>query len=227
MKRLPVLAVAFVSAILAGCASPNVSELNQMGLKEFQAGRYSHAKAYFQQAWEQDRERPATLYNLGRCAQVMAEERFEQGSLTASLRYLDDAVAWFDSAIASFPGYTAAQEAKVQALELKGKYRQALSVAEWADQHVGPAAKQKIVLAGHYERTGDMDQALLCYRQAVAMETRSSFAHAKLGRFYARQGKKDQAVAELQRAYELDPEQEGLLRELAELGEVPSTPSDK
>jgi tetratricopeptide (TPR) repeat protein len=221
MLRLLALGGICWIACLVGCGK-SVTELNQMGLAEFEAGNYSYANAYFQQAWQKDRERPETLYNLGRCALAMAEQRFQQRSFIAALRYVDDAVSWFDSAIASFPGYTAAQNGKVRGLELQDKYSQAFDAAQWADDVAGPAAREKIVLAAHYERIGDMDQAQLCYRQAVAMEPDNSYAHAEMGRFYARRGQKDNAILHLRRAAALNPEEPGVLRDLKELSAAPT-----
>ncbi|HUW81305.1 MAG TPA: tetratricopeptide repeat protein [Phycisphaerae bacterium] len=221
MYRLVAIFVVLVSISVSGCTTHTVGELNRMGLDEYRKVRYSEAKAYFEQAWKMDRERPVTLYNLGRCAMAMGQQRFRQGRFAASLRYLDEAIHWFDSAIESFPGYTDAQIAHVQALDLQGKYRKALQAAEWADTYVGPGAKQKLVLAGHYERIGDLDEALLCYRQAAAIESDNSYVRAELGRFYARQGLTSQARAEFQRAQELRPTDPDVAGDLARLGPEP------
>ena len=223
MSRLPAVFAILGLVSVGGCTTHTVGELNQMGLKEYRKARYSEAKAYFDRAWEMDRERPVTLYNLGRCAMAMGQQRFRQGRFAASLRYLDEAIHWFDSAIESFPGYTDAQLAHVQALDLQGKYRKALQAAEWADTYVGPAAKQKLVLAGHYERTGDLDEALLCYRQAAAIESDNSFVRAELGRFYARQGLTSQARAELERAQQLHPTDPNVASDLAGLAPEPDS----
>jgi len=222
MSRYAIVLLPSVMLAVVGCSVQTVSDLNQMGLAEYRAGNYAHAKAYFTQAWEKDRYRPVTLYNLGSCAMEMARERFDGGNVVGALRYLDDAIGWFDSAIAAFPGYAEAQDAKVRALELQGNYRSALAEAEWIDENVGPAARQKLVLARHHERRGDADQALLCYRQAVAMQPESAYAHAELGKFYMRRGQTENAIAELQIAYQLNWQQPGVVDSLAELGASPT-----
>ena len=215
------LMTAAAGLMLFGCSMQTVSDLNQLGLAEYRSGNYAHAKAYFEKAWEKDRERAVTLYNLGSCAMAMAAERQGRGSAVSAMRYLDEAVYWFDQATASFPGYTEAQHGKVRALELQGKYRQATAVATWVDQTVGPAARQKLVLARHHERRGDMDEALLSFRQAAAMEPGSAYAQAELGRFHLRRGQHEEAIVALRRAYRLNPAEGGVVSELAELGVLP------
>ena len=221
------LMMAVAGLTLFGCSMQTVSDLNQLGLVEYRAGNYAHAKAYFEKAWEKDRERAVTLYNLGSCAMAMAAERQGKGSTVSAMRYLDEAVYWFDQAIASFPGYTEAQHGKVRALELQGKYRQATAVATWADQTVGPAARQKWVLARHHERRGDMDEALLGFRQAAAMEPRSAYAQAELGRFHLRRGQRDEAIMAFRRAYALNPTEGGVASALAEFGALPVGQPDR
>ncbi|MFQ6047750.1 MAG: tetratricopeptide repeat protein [Phycisphaerae bacterium] len=222
MGRYGVVGVLLALAV-GGCATATIGELNQQGLAELRAGRYAQAQAYFKLALEKEPERAETLYYLGCCALERARQKLAANRVPPAMRYLDDAISWFDSAIESAPGYAAAQEAKVEALELKGRYEQALAAAKWADRFVGPAARQKIILGRHYERIGDMDEALLCYRQAVAIEPDSSLARAELGRFYARLGRKQEAILELRKAYRMNPAEPGVVPELQRLGGLAST----
>ncbi|MBN1342077.1 MAG: tetratricopeptide repeat protein [Phycisphaerae bacterium] len=206
--------------VLSGCG-PVVKEVNQEGLRDHYAGRYVEAIGMFKTALEKDPGRPSTLYYMGRSYMCLAEERFRDGNARMARRNLDDAVYAFDRAIAQFPNYDEAIQARAKALAMRGEYDKSLKSVKQTMDLLGPTAKNKITLAQQYEQAGDFDNALLTYRQAVAIEPLNAWAHAECGRFYKRIDRRKDAVDELTRAYRLNPQESGVEAQLKVLGAWP------
>jgi tetratricopeptide (TPR) repeat protein len=207
-------------AVICGCG-PVVGEINQEGLQEYHAGRYIEAIGLFKTALHKDITRPSTLYYLGRSYVGLAEERFRAGNARMARRNLDDAIYFYDRAIAVFPNYEEAIHGKNRALELRGEYDKALDVIEKSADLLGPTARHKLMLAREYEQRADYDNALLMYRQAIAVEPLNAWAHAEFGRFYKRIDRRQDAIAELTRAYHIDPKDTRVAAELQALGAWP------
>jgi len=197
-------AVGILASVAAatGCG-PVVGEINQEGLKEYNAGHYIEAIGLFKTALNKDIARPETLYYTARAYVGLAEDRFREGNARMARRNLDEAVYYYDRAIQAFPGYEEAIEGKNRALELRGEYDKAIKVAKEAESLLGPSAKYKIMVAREYEQRGDFDNALSYYRQAVAVEPLNPQTYVELGRFYKRIGRRDDATVELTRAYRI------------------------
>jgi Flp pilus assembly protein TadD len=116
---------------------------------------------------------------------------------------------------------------KNRALELKGQFEEALRTAHWAARYVGPSAEQYLYLAAEYEERGDLDQALLRHRQAVATEPANPAAHRALGMFFHRTGRNEQAIEALTQSLRLEPRQRDVADLLRSLGaEVPAATGD-
>jgi Tfp pilus assembly protein PilF len=98
-----------------------------------------------------------------------------------------------------------------------------LETAHWAARYVGPSADQFIYLGQEYEERGDMDNAFLRYRQAVALEPKNARAHRAIGLLYRRVGNEAKAKDALLRSLRLDPTQADVASILRQMGEpVPS-----
>ncbi len=180
-------------------------------------GDYRGARALFWRAHELVPEDPPNLHDLGDCCMYFAREQFAQRNPSAALRELDQAIAYYQRAVDAAPGFQAALLGKNNALELKGRYEEAVRLAEWAVEFVGPSARQQMFLAEEMEERGDQDAALLRLRQAVAMEPNNPAAHEALGELYLRLERRDLARAHLRRANALDPRRpttEALLEQL-------------
>lgn len=214
------LTVAITMAYVGGCG-PVVGEINQEGLKEYNAGRYIEAIGLFKTALNKDITRPETLYYTGRAYVGLAEERFRAGNPRMARRNLDDAVYYFDRAIQAFPGYLEAVQGKNRALELRGEYDKAIETLKESEKLLGPSAAYKIMIARDYEQRGDHDNALTAYRQAIALEPLNAVAHAELGRFYQRIGRKQDAIDELVRAHRINPDRADVADDLRALGAWP------
>lgn len=218
-RRLFILAA--VSLTATGCAGVQYRELRKDGQRAMLSGMYGPAKIFFQQADEKQPRQVANLHDLGVCAMMLARERFEQGNHAASLREADAAAAYYTQALDVHPGYQPALEGKSRALELKGQFDEALKHAEWAVKFVGPAARQFLFLAQELEERGDVDGALLRYRQAVAVESDNFQAHVAFAQFLLRHSNEPAAVHHLQVAYRLNPNNPWVLDQLASRGAVP------
>jgi len=190
-----------------------------------EAGNHAAARGLFVAAYEMVPENVDNLCELANCHVAIAGGYTKRDNQLAAVRELDRAIEYYNRAIMSYPGNTRALEGKNLTLELRGKYGQALSTAQWASKYVGPSAKQQIFLAKEYAERGDVDQALLAYKQALAMEPDNPATHWAIAYFYLDLGKQEQAIAHLQQAYQLDPNQTFVANELLRLGaKVPEVP---
>jgi len=223
-RCLWLLVVAAGMPALTGCGpDPDFRELRLAGQRQMVAGNYAAARGLFRQAHEQIPESADNLHDLGDCCLYFAREEFQRRNAAAALREVDAAVEYYQRSINAHPGYSASLLGKNIALELKGQFEEAVRVAEWAAEFVGPSARQQVFLAAEMEQRGDLDAALLRYRQAVAMEPDSARAHRELGGFYLRTDRPQQAVEHLTRSYRLDPGQGDVAETLLELGaELPA-----
>ncbi|MHC4093881.1 MAG: tetratricopeptide repeat protein [Planctomycetota bacterium] len=204
---------------VAGCATePDSRQLRLEGQRAMIRGDYAAARGLFQFAHEATPEDPANLHDLGDCCVYFARDQFARRNTAAALREVDRAIEYYQRSINAHPGFQPALLGKNIALELKGQFQEALEVAEWAAEFVGPSAQQQIFLARELEQRGDLDAALLRLRQAVAMEPDSAAAHEALGMFYLRIGKRPVAIRHLTASYRLDPSRPGPADALTELG---------
>lgn len=206
---------------IAGCGgNASFEEMIQEGERERVAGNYAEALGMYRMAGDKDPERPEPSYLVGRCYMAMADKQFREDDLVGALRYCDRAIASFDAAISAFPGYSRAVQGKADALKLRGKHQAAYDIARWVAANSAFEAKKLIIEAQQYSSTGDLDNAQLCLKKAVAVEENNAVAHAELGRFYLRLNNRDAAITSLRRAYELNPGIPGVFEALLDLGAV-------
>lgn len=220
--RFAVIATIAVAGIitLGGCG-PNYRELRIQGQQAMIQQSYGPARYFFLKADEKKARRPENLHDLGVCSVMLARQKFAQRNEAAAMRELDAAIGYYRQAIDASPGHQAAIEGLNIALELKGQFDEALKTAEWAAKFVGPAAKQYLFLAQELEERGDIDGALLRYRQAVAVEPNSAEAHRTFAKFLLSHDNEEAAVYHLQTAYRLDPANAWVVDELAARGALP------
>ena len=79
----------------------------------------------------------------------------------------------------------------------------------------GPSAKQQIFLADEFEQRGDLDGALLRYRQGVAMEPDNAKAHVAIAQFLMRHDNEAAAYHHLVEANRIDPKNQWVADQLA------------
>ena len=218
---LAVWSAAMLILSASGCG-PSYRDLRLQGQDAMLTGSYGPARFFFAQAEEKKPRHVENLHDLGTCSVMLARERFREMNHAAALREVDEAIAYYSSAIDVDPGFHASLEGKNIALELKGQFDEALEHAEWSAEFVGPSARQYVFLARELEERGDKDAALLRYRQAIAMEPSSASAHRAFAEFLLRNKNDSAAVHHLQAAYRIDPGDPWVLDQLVAHGAVPA-----
>lgn len=225
------LAALLAALLLSGCAVNNTDTHYEgwrlEGKQAMARGDYAVARSLFLGAEYKRHRQPEVLNALGTCSVMLAQERLDDLNYAAAMRELDLAEGYFRRAIDTAPAYQPAHEGLNQTLELKGEYAAALKQAEWSAENVGPSAKQSIFLARELEKRGDMDAALLRYRQAVAMEPQNPRPHVALGVFYKKLGDRKEALAEFQAAQQLNPRDQYVMDQVADLTAAPRQPAPR
>lgn len=220
------LTAAILSFSLSGCVEPNKLDptvAERKGVQLYNEGQFLDAIAAFKAAREFNRENPELECYIGRCYLGLADQRFREDALVAAARYCDQAIFAFDHAYGAFPGYVNAMDGKSDALKRKGLHEAALQLADWAVRTCGPRARPMIFQAREYAQNGDVDRALDILVDATKSEPENPAAHAELGRFYARFGKRNLAIASLRRALDLNPQAPGVRDTLTALESSPAT----
>ncbi|MCH7871957.1 MAG: hypothetical protein IID33_09690, partial [Planctomycetes bacterium] len=187
-KRLAVYPVVLqavtLAVLLGGCGGTmRYGELRVEGRRAMLARMHGPARYLFEECNRIKPRQVENLHDMGTCSLMMARDRFERENRAAAVRETDAAIAYFSEALDVHPGHQPSIEGKNIALELKGEFDEALEHAEWAAEFVGPHARQYIFLAREHEERGDVDGALLAYRQAAAMEPKNADAHVALAKF--------------------------------------------
>ena len=192
-------------------------------------GMYGPALYFFEEAEALYPRIVDNLHDLGACSVMLAREKFKQMNHAAAMRELDAAVAYYTQALEVRPAHQASIEGLNVALELEGKFDEALERAEWTATFVGPSARQYIFLAGELEERGDVDGALLRYRQAVAVDPQNPAGHVAFAKFLLRHGNERAAIHHLQVAYRVNPLDEWVVDQLASRSALPplTTGDDK
>jgi len=224
-KSIVFAIVSAVAVSVTGCG-PSFYTLRKEGEKAFLRGEPGPARYYYAQAYEQKPRHVDNLHDLGVCSFVLAKERLAQMNKAAAMRELDRAAGYFRAALDAEPANMACREGLNNTLELKGRYDEALADAKWAAENVGPSATQHIFLAKQLEERGDIDGALLRYRQAVAMEPNNAEAHVAIAKFLLRHNNEVAALHHLQAAYKLNPEDPWVADQLSARGATPMLASE-
>lgn len=205
---------------LIGCG-PNYYKLRLEGQQAMLNEAYGAARIFFQQADARNPRQINNLHDLGACSVLMARNKFKQMERAAALRELDRAIDYYSAALDIHPGHQAAIEGKMIALKLKGQFDKAIEHAEWAAKFVGPSSKQYLFLASELEESGDIDSALLRYRQGVAVDSQNPDVHITFAKFLIRHDNEDAAIHHMQVAYRLNPRNEWVMDQLATRGVLP------
>ena len=216
-----VVGTLLVVSLSTGCTAVDYQQKRFHGQSLMAAGTYGAARHFFNEAESIIPRRVGNLYDLGTCSMMVARQRLAEKNDLAAKRELNTAIAYYSHALEVYPGHQPSIEAKNIALELKGQFDEALEHAEWTAQFVGPAAKQYIFLAGEHEERGDIDEALLRYKQAIAMEPENADAHVAFAKFLLRTNNESAAVHYLKAAYRLNPTDSWTLEQLSSRGAVP------
>jgi len=198
------LVFAVVLTVLSGCAE-NVKDYRTEGIEQFRSRQYTESMATLRYALRKEPNDAPCNYYMGLNYRALAERRFNNGDLPAAKRTLDNSIVYFTQAIKTWPNYMAAIQAKNEALEARGKFDAALTVAErQADVNRG-IADHFVYLGDEYRERADFDNALRAYNTALATDPRNARAHEGLGKLYQQAGNQQMALDSFRRAHELAP----------------------
>lgn len=210
------LVFAFVPAVLSGCAEDR-NEIRTEGIEQFRSRQYIESMASLRYVLRKDPNDAEANYYMGLNYRALAERRLSQGDVPAANRTLDTAVIYFTQAIKTWPNYMAAIQAKNEALEVRGKFDEALALAErQADNNRG-IADHYVYLGDEYRERGDYDNAMRAYRTALATDPDHPRVHASMAKLYSYMGDRDKALASFRRAHELNPGESETAEAIAEL----------
>ncbi len=190
-------------AFAAGC-TPDVSDVRREGVEQFRNNQYVESMATMRHVLELSPNDAQANYYMGLNYRASAARKFRDGDVAAARRELDTALVYFTQAIKSWPNYMVAVASKNEALELRGKYDEAIAVAERVASNNRGQAEHFVFLGNEYRERGDYDNALRAYKLALSTDPTSSKAYACMGQLYQRVGNTALASDAFRRAYELN-----------------------
>jgi tetratricopeptide (TPR) repeat protein len=196
--------------VAAGC-TPDVKDIREAGIQQYQQQRYLDSMATFRYALELAPNDALSNYYMGLNYRLIAARKFKEGDVSGANKELDTAIIYFTQAVTSVPNFVEAIAAKNEALEARGKYAEALNLAEKLAQRIpGDQVMHFIYLGNQYRDQGDYDNALRAYKIALTKNPDSASAYAGLGRLYQIVGDKAKAIEAYSRAYELNRNEPGV-----------------
>jgi tetratricopeptide (TPR) repeat protein len=164
-------------SLLAGC-TPNVKDMRAEGIEQFRCKQNIESMATFRHILELSPNDAQSNYYMGLNYRSSAERKFREGDVTAARRELDTSIIYFTQAIKSWPNYMAAVSAKDDALKARGKYDEALTVAERVADNNRGEAEHFVYLGNEYRDRADYDNALRAYKLALSTDPNCSQAYA-------------------------------------------------
>lgn len=171
-------------AATTGC-TPDVTDIRNVGIKQYQAGLQIESMATFRRALELAPNDAVSNYYMGLHYKSRADRKFSEGDLTGAYKQLDTAIMYFNQSTTSIPNFIEAIKEKKDALARRGKYEQAVNMAERVAQRIpGDKVTQYIILGNLYRDAGDADNALRAYKQALDMDPTSTQARVEVERLY-------------------------------------------
>lgn len=195
-------AAMLVGPLLIGCTQ-DVSMLRTRAIRQFRNGQYVESTATLREVLEIARSDAKANYYMGLNYRAIAARKFRDGNIPAACREVDTAILYFKQALKSWPNYMAAADAKNEAFEARGKYDEALKVAQRVASNNRGIAEHFVVLGDEYMERGDYDNALRSYKLALSSAPRYAPAYHAMGRLYRQVGDEASAADAYQRAAEL------------------------
>jgi tetratricopeptide (TPR) repeat protein len=191
-------------ALLAGTGcTPDVSDLRSEGVSQFRSRQYIESMATMREVLEQAPNDAQANYYMGLNYRTVAARKFAEGDVVAARRELDTAVVYFTQAIKTWPNYMAAVSAKTEALQLRGKYDEAVATAETVASNNRGIAEHYVFLGNEYRDRGDYDNALRAYKLALASKSDHAAAYEAMSKLYERIGDTALASDAMRRASQL------------------------
>jgi tetratricopeptide (TPR) repeat protein len=194
-NRLALMGFGLLGGLLAatGC-TPDVKDERVRGIQEYRGGQHIESMTTMREVLEKSPNDAQANYYMGMNYRTVAARKFKEGDVVAARRELDTAVLYFTQAIKTWPNYMAAVSAKTEALELRGKYDQAVETAEYVSKNNKGIAEHYVFLGNEYRDRGDYDNALRAYKLALSTDDKNAPAYQGMGKLYARIGDTAQAA---------------------------------
>ncbi len=220
--KSPFVVIPILTGLLlaAGCNEVAPQIRYKDGLQDYDHGRLTEAIGNFKEAYKGQPGDAKTCFWLGKCYLDVARNLAVEDNIVAAMKYADKATFYFDSVIILEPAYLPAIEGKAEAQRVKGDYAKAIQTASDTNM-LTPTASTLIARAKAYEAGGDMDMALITYKQAAVADPNNPDALEAYGRALLVAGDRDRAVDYLRKAYTIRPSA-GLLGRLYDLGALPA-----
>jgi len=194
------LALALI--LTAGCEDPAI-RFNRSGMEAYRAGRYTEARAAFEEAIEHKPDVGTYYFNRGMSEQAL-------GKYTEAIFNYRMATKLDASILAA---YKNAADCHLQLGE-PDKARAVLEEGTRANPYTAGAF---INLARFYDDRGDEADAKLALAKAVAADPDSAAAHREYARMLLRLGERDKAIVHLRKSMQLQPVQPEVSAQLSEL----------
>ncbi len=183
----------------SGCQMVSHSQ-NSEGVRMFQQAYYQGALQRFQQAIQSDSANPDGYYNLARTYHQL-------GKLHNQTADVQQAESYYHQCLDRDPNNQDCHRGLAVLLVEQNRSGDAFKLMEnWAMRNPSLAAP-KIELARLYEESGNRDAAKHQLIEAVGVDPTNSRALAALGKLREDAGETVQALANYQRALQIDPNQ--------------------
>jgi tetratricopeptide (TPR) repeat protein len=193
----------------AGCQMVSHSQ-NSEGVRMFQQAYYQGAQQRFQQALQSDPENPDSYYNLARTYHQLGKLHNQPGDLA-------QAESYYHQCLDRDPNKQDCYRALAVLLVEQNRGGDAFKLMEgWAARNPTLAAP-KIELARLNEESGNKVAAQQLLIEAVNVDPGNARALAALGKLREDAGETVQALANYQRALQIDPTQTQLATRVATL----------
>lgn len=183
---------------------------NVDGVRHFQQGNYPVAMQKFQEAIRTDQRNPDAYYNL-------AATYHRTGLQNRDSNALSQAESLYNTCLDFNPNHVDCRRGLAVLLTETGRTDKAFTMLnQWATTNP-TSADARVELARLSEETGDNRHAEFYLNEALKIDGNNWRAHAALGRQRELAGNYQQALANYQRAQQLNPYQPQLATKMQEL----------
>ncbi len=176
------------------------------------------AEALLRRSWERDGPDEGVAIVIGRVLRMQIARR-------------DDALAWYDAALADHPAWRALREEQLVWLDLENEPARLVASARAGvaamPEDLASLRRLSLALIERGESRAEAGEGVALVRRTLEIAPGNGFAHAALARGLLKLGLRDEAMAEFRRALELEPASEAIraMAEEAANAEVPPMPA--
>ncbi len=215
-RRTPIrtgtlLLLGFLIAAGTGCTTSSASR-NTDGVRQYQAGNYQGAIQTFQKTLTNDPDDADAYYNL-------AATYYALGKKQSDPKMLEQAEGLYHQCLDLSPDNTDCYRGLAALLVDTNRPDSAFTLLQRWQERSPNITAPRVELARLYEEFGDRDSARRYLTDAIQLDQNDARAWAGLAFLRERDGELEQAVANYQQAYQLNPKQEGIAQRIASIQE--------